>query len=154
MVTFLLLSPSLSLSMAHSLTVIEMVMISLWRYLFLVSGEGEKHLWKHEEPSRSNASLWQPHLQKRQQSHLAHLLPRLRPHTGKYAFSNIFATPGLVIVFFFFILLFFRQTGNRERERGGVWHATKVAGRNWTCNSCYHAACAVIIQLPGRSSNH
>ncbi len=52
-------------------------------YLFLVSGESEEHLWKHEEPSRSNASLRQPHLQERQQSHLGQLIPRLRTHTGK-----------------------------------------------------------------------
>lgn len=57
-------------------------------HLCLISGESKEHVRKHEEPSRSNTSLWQPHLQKRQQGHLTHLLPRLRTHTGKDTHSR------------------------------------------------------------------
>lgn len=58
-------------------------------HLHLVSGESEKHLWEHEEPTRSNTSLWQPHLQKFQQSHLPHFLPCLWAHSSKYIFRTI-----------------------------------------------------------------
>lgn len=74
---------------------IEIVIFHFWQLhciffilLLLFSGESEEHLWKHEEPSRSNASLRQPRLQKLQQGHLAHLIPRLWAHTGKYSHTQ------------------------------------------------------------------
>lgn len=63
-------------------------------YLFLVLGESEEHLWKHEEPFRSNTSLRQPHLQERQQGHLALFVPRLWTHAGKYTHARTHTTMG------------------------------------------------------------
>lgn len=82
----------LSARWESALILIQILRIGYWHSCIWlsVSGESEEHLWKHEEPHGPDAALWQPHLQKLQQGHVAQFVPRLRTHSGTFQNKSFF----------------------------------------------------------------